>query len=197
MAAAMEQHYVASLSFIQAVNQCIEVKSVIFRIIISVFTNFQTCRVKDALMVRPAWVAHPHSLNAGIFCQEIGSYALCASAPRSLCRASTFVIDQGATFTKQQLLSAATKFRDAVNAEVIFGGFIFEQILFSLFHAGQYRGFARLIFIDTNPEVNFAGTFIGTKQIGQAQNRVGRSGGNVLKHDEVPLWLQKGSPLSG
>ncbi len=58
MAAAMEQHYVASLSFIQAVNQCIEVKSVIFRIIISVFTNFQTCRVKDALMVRPAWVAH-------------------------------------------------------------------------------------------------------------------------------------------
>ena len=38
-------------------------------------TNFQTCRVKDALMVRPAWVAHPHTLNAGIFCQEIGSHA--------------------------------------------------------------------------------------------------------------------------
>ncbi|WP_432763720.1 aminotransferase class I/II-fold pyridoxal phosphate-dependent enzyme, partial [Escherichia coli] len=48
MAAAMEQHYVASLSFVQAVNQCIEVKGVIFRIIISVLTNFQTGRVKDA-----------------------------------------------------------------------------------------------------------------------------------------------------
>ena len=43
------------------------------------------------------------------------------------------------------------------------------------------------IFIYTNTQVDFARAVVGTKQIGQAQNWVGRSGSNVLKHDEVPL----------
>lgn len=197
MAAVMEQYYVVSLSFIQVVNQCIEVKSVIFCIIISVFMNFQICRVKDVFMVWLVWVVYLYMFNVGIFCQEIGSYVQCVSVFWSLCCVSMFVIDQGVIFIKQQFLSAVIKFRDVVNVEVIFGGFIFEQILFSFFYVGQYWGFVCFIFIDINFEVNFVGMFIGMKQIGQVQNWVGRSGGNVFKYDEVLLWLQKGSLLLG
>lgn len=197
MVVVMEQYYVVSLSFIQVVNQCIEVKSVIFRIIISVFMNFQICRVKDVFMVWLVWVVYLYMFNVGIFCQEIGSYVQCVSVFWSLCCVSMFVIDQGVIFIKQQFLSVVIKFRDVVNVEVIFGGFIFEQILFSFFYVGQYWGFVCFIFIDINFEVNFVGMFIGMKQIGQVQNWVGRSGGNVFKYDEVLLWLQKGSLLLG
>ncbi len=49
MAAAMEQHYVASLSFVQAVNQRIEVKSVIFRIIIAYSRTSRPAELKTLL----------------------------------------------------------------------------------------------------------------------------------------------------
>ncbi|MBS2140638.1 hypothetical protein KCA24_28165, partial [Escherichia coli] len=79
----------------------------------------------------------------------------------------------------------------------IFLGVFFWRVLFAIFHRLNCRGFDLFNFDNTHSQVHLAGTFIRTKQIGQAQNRVGRSGGNFLKHDEVPLWLQKGSPLSG
>ncbi|MNV85465.1 hypothetical protein D3C71_1794290 [compost metagenome] len=101
--------------------------------------------------------------------------------------ASTFIANKRATFSKQQFLSATTKLRNTVDTEVVFGVFIFQQILLGFFDAGQNRSFTGFIFIDTNTQVYFSRAVIGTKQIGQAQNRVGRGGGNVLKHDEVPL----------
>ncbi|MNP26957.1 hypothetical protein D3C76_1198410 [compost metagenome] len=187
MAAAVEQDHIARLRFAQACQQTVKVESVISRVVVSVFTHFQTCRVEDALMVRPAWVAHPDGFYAGIFGEEIRRHAQGTGTARGLCGAGTFIADNRVAFAEQQLLSATTKFRDAVDAEVVFGIFVFQQILLSFFNAGQYRGLAGLIFIDTNTQVDFSRAVIGTKQIGQAQNRVGRGGGNVLKHDEVPL----------
>ena len=186
MAAAVEQHHITRLRFVQACQQAIKVESMVCRIVVSVFAHFQTCRVKDALVVRPAWVAHPDTLNRGVFRKEIRRHTQCAGTAWCLCCTRTFVTHNCATFTEQQLLRAATKFRNTINTEVVFGGFIFQQILLSFLYAGQYRGFAGFIFIYTNTQVDFARAVVGTKQIGQAQNWV-RSGGNVLKHDEVPL----------
>jgi hypothetical protein len=92
--------------------------------------------------------------------------------------AGAFIGDNRAAFTEQQLLGAATKFRNTIDAEVVFGGFIFQQILLCFFNAGQYRSFTGFIFINTNTEVNFARAVIGTKQIGQAQN--GSAGAAVM-----------------
>ena len=187
VAAAVEQHHVTRLRFAQARQQAVKVERVVCRVVVSIFTYFQTRRVKDALVVWPAWVAHPYALNRGVFRKEIRRHAQRAGTARGLCCASTFAAHNFAAFTEQQFLSTATKFRDTINTEVVFGGFVFQQILFSFFNAGQDRGFAGFIFIYTNTQVDFARAVVGTKQIGQAQNRVGRSGGNVLKHDEVPL----------
>jgi hypothetical protein len=107
-------------------------------------------------VVRPGRVAHPNGFRTGIFRQEICGYAQCAGTARGLCGASTFVANNAAAFAKQEFLRATAKFRNTVDAEVVFGVFIFQQILLSLFNAGQYRGFAGFIFIDTNAEVNFA-----------------------------------------
>jgi len=191
MAAAMEQNHITRLRFAQAGQQTVKVESVIRRVVVSIFTHFQTSRVENALMVRPAWIAHPDRFYAGIFSEEIRCHAQGASTARGLCGAGAFIVDNRVAFAEQQLLSATTKFRNTVDAEVVFGIFVFQQILLSFFNAGQYRGLAGLIFIDTNTQVDFSRAVIGTKQIGQAQNWVGRGGGNVLKHDEVPLWLRK------
>jgi hypothetical protein len=43
--------------------------------------------------------------------------------------AGTFVINNRAAFTEQQFLRATTKFRNTIDAEVVFCGFVFQQIL--------------------------------------------------------------------
>ena len=187
MAAAVEQHHITRLSLVQAGQQTVEVQRVVSRVVVSIFAYFQACRVEYALVVWPAWVAHPDTLNRGVFRKEIRRDAQRAGTARGLCCTRTLVAHNCTAFAEQQFLSATTKFRDTINTEVIFGGFIFQQILLSFFNAGQHRGFAGFIFIYTNTQVDFTRAVVGTKQIGQAQNWVGRSGGNVLKHDEVPL----------
>ena len=187
VAAAVEQHHVTCLRLTQARQQAVKVQRVVCCVVVGVFTHFQTRRVKYALVVRPAWIAYPDTLHRGVFRKEIRRHAQRAGTARGLCRTGTFVTHNCTAFTEQQLLGAATKFRDTINTEVVFGGFVFQQILLSFLNAGQYRSFAGFIFIYTNTQVDFARAVVGTKQIGQAQNRVGRSGGNVLKHDEVPL----------
>jgi hypothetical protein len=82
--------------------------------------------------------------------------------------AGAFIIDNCASFTEQQLLGAATKFRNTIDTQIVFSGFIFQQILLCFFNAGQDRCFTRFIFVNTNSEVNFCWAVIGTKQIGQA-----------------------------
>ena len=187
MAAAVEQHHIARLGFAQAGQQAVEIQRVAGCVVVGVFTHFQTRRIKHALMVRPAWIAYPHTLHRSVFRQEICRHAQCAGTAWGLRRAGAFFAHNGAAFAEQQLLGAATKFRDTINTEVVFGGFVFQQILLSFFDAGQYRSFAGFIFIYTNTQVDFSRAVVGAKQIGQAQNWVGRSGSNVLKHDEVPL----------
>lgn len=93
----------------------------------------------------------------------------------------------GAAFAEQQLLGAATKFRDTINTEVVFGGFVFQQILLSFLTLVSTGVLPVSSLYTPIPKVDFAVAVVGTKQIGRAQNWVGRSGSNVLKHDEVPL----------
>ena len=187
MAAAMEQHHVTRLGFIQARQQAVEVEGMLFRIVVVIFAYFQARSAKDALVVRPAWVADPNALHVSVFCEEIRRYAQCACAAWGLSGARAFVTNDAVAFAEQQLLRAATKLRNTINTEIVFGGLILQQILLSFFNAGQHRRLAGLIFINTNPEIDFSRAFVGAKQIGQAQNWVGRGGCNVLKHDEVPL----------
>ena len=168
MAAAMEQNHVTRLGFIEACQHTVEVEGMVGRIVIGIFANFQTCGIKDAFVVRPARVAYPDAFYCGVLRQEVSGNAQGAGAARGLGGTCALIADDGASFTEQQFLGAATKFRNTVDTQIVFCGFIFQQILFCFFNAGQDRGFTRFIFVNTNPEVNFSRAVIGTKQIGQS-----------------------------
>lgn len=133
VAAAVEQHDITRLRFVQTGQQAIEIQLVVGGIVVSVFAYFQPGSAENAFMVRPAWVAYPYSFYVGVFGKEISRYAQAAGAARGLGGAGALIVDNCASFTKQQLLSAATKLRNTINTEVVFGGFIFQQILLGFF----------------------------------------------------------------
>jgi hypothetical protein len=161
--------------FAQAGQQTVKVQRVVSRVVVGIFTHFQTRRVKHALVVRPAWVAYPHAFHEVFFARK--SAATRSAVPPGLRGAGVYRHNRAA-FTEQQLLGAATKFRNTIDTEVVFGGFIFQQILLCFFNAGQYRSFTGFIFINTNTQVDFARAVIGTKQIGQAE--MGSAGAAVM-----------------
>jgi hypothetical protein len=98
---------------------------------------------KHIFMVRPAWVADPDAFSAGLVGDEVSCHTQAAGAPGGLRGARTLVGNDWTLFAEQQLLRAVGESGDALNAEIVFGGFIFQQILLSFFHAGQHRRFGR------------------------------------------------------
>jgi hypothetical protein len=88
-------------------------------------------------MVRPARVAYPHAFHVGVFGEEVCGDAQRTGTARGLRGAGAFISDNRIAFTEQQLLGAATKFRNTIDAQIVFSRFIFQQILLCFFDAGQ------------------------------------------------------------
>lgn len=133
VAAAVEQYDITRLCLVQAGQQAVEIKLVVGGIIISIFAHFQPGGAENAFMVWPAWIAYPYPFNVGVFGKEISRNAQAAGTAWGLGGAGALIVDNCASFTEQQLLSAATKLRNTINTEVVFGGFIFQQILLGFF----------------------------------------------------------------
>src|SRR5471030_68848 len=184
MTAAVEQDNVTGLCFAQAFHHAIEVQRVVCCVVVIVFHNFQTRGVEYAFMVRPAWITHPYSLSAGLGCDKICCDTQAACTTWRLCRTCTLVCDDSAVFPEQQLLSTTCKIRQPINAQVSLGRFVFQQKLLSFFHAGQNRRFARFIFINTNPKIDFILARVSTKKIGKTENRISRCSSDFFKHRE-------------
>ncbi|WP_277872550.1 hypothetical protein [Serratia odorifera] len=68
------------------------------------------------------------------------------------------------------------------NTEIIFGGFVFQQVLLGFFHAGQHWRFASFVFIDADTQVDFVRTGVRAENIGQTQNGIGWCSGDLFKH---------------
>lgn len=122
----------------------------VFGIIVIVSADFQTGTGKDTVVVRPGRVAYPDTFCAGLFSNEISRDTQRTSAARRLCGTGAFGGDDVTVITKQQCLSYCSEFRDPGNRQVVFRGFIIQQILFRFFNAAQYRCFTGFIFINTN-----------------------------------------------
>ena len=163
----MEQYHVARLGFVQAGQQTIKVQRVVSRVVVSVFAHFQPGRGEYAFMVRPARITYPHTFHVGVFGEEVCGDTQRTGTARCLRGAGAFISDNRIAFTEQQLLGAATKFRNTIDAQIVFSRFIFQQILLCFFDAGQNGRFTGFILVNTNSEVNFFRAVIGTKQIGQ------------------------------
>ncbi|MNT35254.1 hypothetical protein D3C72_1712750 [compost metagenome] len=133
-------------------------------------------------MVRPAWVADPDAFSAGLVGDEVSCHTQAAGATRRLRGARTLVGNDWALFAEQQLLRAVGESGDALNAEIVFGGFIFQQILLSFFNAGQDRSFAGFVFVDANAQIDFVRARVGAENVGQTQNRIGRCSSDFFKH---------------
>jgi hypothetical protein len=177
MAAAVEQNHVARLRFVQAGQQTVEVERVVSRVVVGIFAHFQPGGIKHAFMVRPARVAYPHAFNVGVLRQEVSGDAQ-APVPPGSARCGRVYRDNCASFTEQQLLGAATKFRNTIDAQIVFSGFIFQQILLCFFNAGQDRCFTRFIFVNTNSEVNFSGRSSARNR--SARPKIGSAGAAVM-----------------
>ena len=167
MAAAVEQHHVAGLGFGQAGQQTLKVQRMVSGVVVGIFAHFQPGRGKHALVVRPAWVAHPHAFHVGVFGEEVSRDTQSASTAWGLRSTGAFISDNRIAFTEQQLLGAATKFRNTIDAQIVFSRFIFQQVLLCFLDAGQNGCFTGFILVNTNSEVNLFRAVIGTKQIGQ------------------------------
>lgn len=128
MAAAVEQYHVARLGFVQAGQQTIKVQRVVSRVIVSVFAHFQPGRGEYAFMVRPARITYPH-VSRRCFGEEVCGDTQRTGTARCLRGAGAFISDNRIAFTEQQLLGAATKFRNTIDAQIVFSRFIFQQIL--------------------------------------------------------------------
>ena len=100
MAAAVEQNDIARLRLRQAVQQAVKVQRMVLCVVIGIFTHFQTRRIEYALMVRPAWIAHPDAFYIGIFSEKIRCHTQCAGAARGLGSAGAFVGDKRIAFAE-------------------------------------------------------------------------------------------------
>ncbi len=140
--------------FAQAGQQAVEIQRVAGCVVVGVFTHFQTRRIKHALMVRPAWIAYPHTLHRSVFA-EICRHAQCAGTA-GVCAVRARFRSQWCCLCRTAAPGAATKFRDTINTEVVLV-VSFSSRYCSAFDAGQYRSFAGFIFIYTNTRVDFSG----------------------------------------
>ena len=111
-------------------------------------------------MVYPGRIRDPDLFRDTLTEQEFGTNTQRAGTTWCLSCFSPFTGDDFMICAKQQFLHQLTILGITFNAQVVFGGFGFQQNFFCLFHTVQDWRSTRFIFVNADTQIDFVGTWV-------------------------------------
>ena len=150
----MKQHHIAGRCLAEIGQHGFEIHVVTFRIVVTVFGDFEPGGLENTDVVGPGRIGDPDAARANLATEQFGRDSQPAGAARSLRGLRAPFGDDWRIGTEQQLLHRERVVGGARNTEVGFAVFGVEQALFRFFDRIQYRRFAVFVLVDTNAEID-------------------------------------------
>ena len=123
---------------------------------------------EDGVVVGPGGVGNPDGLCVQLAFGELGGNTQRACAAEALGGFGTAAGDDFVVCAKEEDLGLLVVVGNAVDGEVVFGGFALEQAFFGFFDGFDDGGRAGCVFINADAEVDFFGTGFGFECFAQA-----------------------------
>ena len=148
-----------------------------------------TDRFGDGVVVWPSRIGNPDGLRVQLTFGKLSRNTQCACAAKALRCFCATAGDDFVVFAEQQDLGLLVVVGNAVDGEVVFGGFAFQQAFFSLFDGFDNGCRAGCVFVHADAEVDFFRAGFGFECFAQTENRISWGGFDVL---EEHVWLLNG-----
>ena len=189
VAAAVQQDDIAFLRLAQVFNHTVPIQTVFGGIIVAIRFVLDTDRFGDGIVVWPSRIGNPDGLRIQLTFGKLGRNTQCACTAKALRCFGTTAGNDFVVFAKQQNLGLLVVVGNAVDGEVVFGGFAFQQAFFSLFDGFDNGCRAGCVFVHADAEVDFFRAGFGFERFAQTENRISGGGFDVL---EEHVWLLNG-----
>ena len=136
-------------------------------IIVAIRFVLDADRFGDGVVVWPGWIGNPDGLRVQLTFGKLGRNTQCACTAKALCGFGATAGDDFVVFAKQQNLGLLVVVGNAIDGQVVFGGFTFQQAFFSLLDSFDNRRRAGCIFVHADTEIDFLRTGFSFKRLTQ------------------------------
>ena len=167
VAAAVQQDDVALLRLAQVFNHAVPIQTVFGGIVITIWFVLDTDCFGDGVVVWPSRIGNPDGLRVQLTFDKLGRNTQCACTAKALRCFGATAGNDFVVFAKQQDLGLLVVIGNAVDGQVVFGCFAFQQAFFSLFDGFDNRRRAGCIFVHADAEIDFFGTGFSFKRFAQ------------------------------
>ena len=167
VAAAVQQDDIAFLRLAQVFNHTVPIQTVFGGIIVAIRFVLDTDRFGDGIVVWPSRIGNPDGLRIQLTFGKLGRNTQCACTAKALRCFGTTAGNDFVVFAKQQNLGLLVVVGNAVDGQVVFGCFAFQQAFFSLFDGFDNRRRTGCVFVHADTEVDFLWTGFGFKRLAQ------------------------------